>query len=277
MNQQTRLILSLLTCCFVANEVSAAENHVKATLLANVSAIHTPKPFSIGLLLEIEPGWHIYWSNPGDAGLATAVKFKLPDGFKIVADPFPIPRRFQQPGNVVAYGYETAVLITAQVTPPDNLHIGEEVTFDAAANWLACKDECMPGKASATLTLKVLDHAGPANVSTFERYATTVTPVGNQSPDVTEIKSSLDRDAHVVSIAIRWKNAVSGIEIFPGQTGSATLSHFEAKKTENDVALITFKIESAADQSLPDEARVLIAYREGTGAQKGFETTIQLK
>lgn len=267
----------MLLCCLMANAASAAESHVKATLLANVSAIHNAKPFTIGVLLEIEPGWHVYWTNPGDAGLATTIKFKLPDGFKVVPDPFPVPRRFQQSATEIAYGYETAVLITAQVTPSDNLHIGDEMNFEAAASWLVCKTECMPGKASAKLTLKVLDHAGPANVATFERYASTVTPSGQQSPDAAEIKTTFDRDAHAVSIVIHWKKAVSGVELFPGASDPATVSHIEVKKTENDLTPITFKIESATAETLPDAITILIAYHDAPGSQKGMETIVRLK
>src|SRR5580692_10455286 len=118
------LFSTLLLCGFATAQLPAAESQVKASLIADVSAIHSAKPFTIGVLLEIDPGWHIYWTNPGDAGLATRVKFKLPDGFIVTPNPFPVPRRFQQAANEVAYGYENAVLITAQVTPPDGLHIG---------------------------------------------------------------------------------------------------------------------------------------------------------
>ena len=50
-----------------ASEVRA--DHVQAELLSDVSAIQPGKPFWLGVHLTVDPGWHVYWKNPGDAGL----------------------------------------------------------------------------------------------------------------------------------------------------------------------------------------------------------------
>src|ERR1700722_3147986 len=102
----SRAILSIaLLVCGLAAQASAAP-HVQAELLANTSAIQPGKPFWLGVRLTIDPGWHVYWKNPGDAGLATRVKFTLPNGFSAGPLQFPTPHRFDQPGNIVAFGYE---------------------------------------------------------------------------------------------------------------------------------------------------------------------------
>src|SRR5207247_9661072 len=77
---------------------------VQATLLADVDSVKPGKPFNLGVLLKIKPGWHVYWKNPGDSGLATRVALKLPEGFKGGEPKFPIPVRFDRPGDVVAFG-----------------------------------------------------------------------------------------------------------------------------------------------------------------------------
>ena len=56
---------------------------VKAELLADTNAVVPDKPYTVGLLLRMAPGWHTYWKFPGDAGLPTEVKWKLPEGWKI--------------------------------------------------------------------------------------------------------------------------------------------------------------------------------------------------
>ena len=41
-----------------------------ATLVTETDAIAPGMPFRAGLRLRMAPGWHTYWKNPGDAGVA---------------------------------------------------------------------------------------------------------------------------------------------------------------------------------------------------------------
>src|SRR5207302_9539966 len=65
---------------------------VKASLLADTSAIVPGKPFNAGLLLRMAPGWHTYWKFSGDAGLTTEIKWNLPSGWQVGENQWPIPR-----------------------------------------------------------------------------------------------------------------------------------------------------------------------------------------
>src|SRR5689334_12521666 len=77
-----------------AGALPQERNQIKATLLADVSAVRPGATFNVGVLLEIAPGWHVYWTNPGDSGLATEVKFQFPEGFKVGDLRYPTPSRF---------------------------------------------------------------------------------------------------------------------------------------------------------------------------------------
>src|SRR4051794_3025095 len=94
---------------------SANGELVRAKLLADVSAIQPGQPFTVGVLLTIEPGWHVYWKNPGDSGLSTSAKWTLPEGFKAGDLQFPVPTRFDLEGGLVNYGYHDEVMLTATI------------------------------------------------------------------------------------------------------------------------------------------------------------------
>src|ERR1044072_7653804 len=94
---------------------------VKAELLADTNAIVPGKPFAVGLLLRMAPGWHTYWKFSGDAGLPTELKWKLPPGWKIGDIQWPIPLKTVDPGDIETYGYENEVLLMQEITPPSNL------------------------------------------------------------------------------------------------------------------------------------------------------------
>src|SRR5580698_5262682 len=135
--------------------------HVHTQLLADVSAIEPGKPFRLGIKFTIDPGWHIYWTNPGDAGLPTRVKFDLPDGFSASDVQYPTPLRIEQPGNIVMFGYEDSVLLFATITPPAQLPQDFSGKFSASASWLVCSDVCIPGKSQDSISLPMSAAAAP--------------------------------------------------------------------------------------------------------------------
>src|SRR5947209_17151514 len=84
--------LAVLIAHFALGQTYEGRELVKATLLADSSAIVPGKPFTAGLLLRMAPGWHTYWKFSGDAGLPTEIKWKLPAGWKVGEIQWPIPR-----------------------------------------------------------------------------------------------------------------------------------------------------------------------------------------
>ena len=54
--------------------------HLTAELVAQDTAVAPGGTVWVALRQQIEPGWHTYWRNPGDSGLATSVSWVLPKG-----------------------------------------------------------------------------------------------------------------------------------------------------------------------------------------------------
>jgi thiol:disulfide interchange protein len=150
-------------------QVYQGKELVKAELLADTNAIVPGKPFTIGLLLRMAPGWHTYWAFSGDAGLPTELKWKLPSGWKIGEIQWPIPLKTIDPGDIETYGYENEVLLMQEITPPQKLD-NSTVKLSAEANWLVCEKICIPGSATPQLELPVSTTSQPANSELFARY-----------------------------------------------------------------------------------------------------------
>jgi thiol:disulfide interchange protein len=142
---------------------------VKPELLADTSAIVPGKPFNVGLLLRMAPGWHTYWKFSGDAGLPTEVKWKLPASWKIGEIQWPIPLKTIDPGDIQTYGYVDEVLLMQEITPPQRLD-SSSAKLSADANWLVCEKICIPGSATSQLELPVSATSQPANTELFARY-----------------------------------------------------------------------------------------------------------
>ena len=129
------------------------ETRVKARLVAGSSTIKPGSRFWLGVHFEIEDGWHIYWSNPGGAGLATDIQLELPDGFITGPLRWPIPIAFVQSEGIPGYGYEGSVVLAAEISVPPGVDISDLGKVRAEVSWLACKGVCVLGSADLEASL----------------------------------------------------------------------------------------------------------------------------
>ena len=141
--------------------------HVEAELIAESNAAVPGKAFMAGLRLKLEPHWHVYWKNPGDAGLPVTLDWTLPAGASAAPISWPLPVRIAIP-PLMDYGYENEVLLPVEVTPAKNAQ-GKTLDLKAKAKWLVCKEICLPGSAELSLSLPYAAAAGanPSHAALF--------------------------------------------------------------------------------------------------------------
>jgi len=165
-----RILLALIFIfCLDTAMAQVSTPKIQTTLLSDHQQVRPGQSFYIGVLFEIEEGWHIYWKYPGDAGLPTLIRWSLPEGFEVGELLWPVPKRFVQEGNIKGYGYENSVMLMAKVTAPDNFNGDARISADV--RWLACRDICVPGRTNvATNILIRSDHPVPSNTQTFAQW-----------------------------------------------------------------------------------------------------------
>lgn len=131
------------------------EHHVVAKLIANVKSVRAGRSFKVGALLKMDPGWHTYYKESGDAGMPTKIEWSLPAGYKASDILWEKPHKFSDSG-ITTYGYADQVLVAAEITPPETIS-ASKLDISAEVKWLSCKDICIPGKATIALSLPVTD------------------------------------------------------------------------------------------------------------------------
>lgn len=126
--------------------------HVTVSLLVPYLQILPGTSIPAGLEFQMEPGWHVYWTNAGDSGEPPAIDWKLPPGVTAGAMQFPVPKRLPL-GPLMDFGYEDEVVfpmpiqMAADFKPRENLaEIAGHVT------WLVCREVCIPGKADLSVS-----------------------------------------------------------------------------------------------------------------------------
>jgi thiol:disulfide interchange protein DsbD len=162
------LLLALLALPGHAAPVQT--EHVEAELLAENLGLAAGGENWLALRLAPQEGWHVYWRNPGDSGLATALIWSLPPGIGAGELQWPYPHRSQL-GDIANYGYGSETLLPVRLTLPADWSGGSPVVLQAKAKWLVCKDICIPGSADLSLSLPVTPLSIPQQADTRWRDA----------------------------------------------------------------------------------------------------------
>jgi len=135
--------------------------HVEADLIAERTTAQPGQPAVVGLRLRMAEHWHTYWKNPGDSGLPTRIQWELPAGWKAGPIKWPYPTRLPI-GPLLNYGYEDEVVLLSELTPPATTPEGT-YKVRAKAEWLVCKDICIPEKGELDLEVPVAKGAAASN------------------------------------------------------------------------------------------------------------------
>lgn len=130
-------------------------------LVANVCTVSPKRPFYVALHMKLPPGWHNYYANPGESGVPTTIKWTLPPGYRAGPILWPVPRRIVI-GGIPNYAYEREVWLLTRITPNEVPTHGTKLTIGAHAEWLLCREECIPQSTDLKLTIAVSPHASPS-------------------------------------------------------------------------------------------------------------------
>jgi DsbC/DsbD-like thiol-disulfide interchange protein len=132
-------------------------NHVRIEVIVDHESVAPGQAFWVAVVQHIDPGWHTYWLNPGDAGKATEIKWSMPAGYAVGKPEWPVPQVIRI-GPVVSYGYENQVVSLQEVHAPVKLGPGA-VRLSAEVRWLACREMCIPEHATSAVAVQQAAYA----------------------------------------------------------------------------------------------------------------------
>jgi thiol:disulfide interchange protein DsbD len=156
----TLLLLFVPLSARALESAPATTAHTTATLVTESDTYMPGHPFRVGLRLKIAPGWHTYWSNPGDAGAPPTLDITGATAGPIV---YPTPTHEQDP-PFTSFVYLNHVLLPVTVTPPSG---GGTLHLQAHGTWLVCQKVCVPEEAAFTLDVPPGSGAKGAQAGAF--------------------------------------------------------------------------------------------------------------
>lgn len=178
---------------------------------------HLPKgePFWTLLRFDLQPGWHIYWKNPGAAGLAPEIEWQLPANFSVDEVLWPRPERYDLNG-ILSFGYEKEALLLAKIVPGHDVSGSHEIR--AHVNWVACDAmTCLPGQVSVSQRIHFEDGRQPKD----SPHQTLFEKAQNQIPQR--------------SIVIEGKPTPDGVVLHvPGEAGLLSAAFFPYAESQVD-------------------------------------------
>jgi thiol:disulfide interchange protein DsbD len=263
------LAASLLLAAAGAAAQPVRVDHAEAELVAAADAIVPGRPLDVGLVIRHDPHWHTYWRVPGDSGLPTTIDWKLPAGFAAGPIEWPVPKRLPI-GPLMNFGYEGELLLPVRLTVPADVAPGQTVQLKARADWLICKEVCIPGGADLQLTLPVRAEAAPSAIAPL--FASTRAQV----PQPTTLDAaSATIDGARVRLAFKPAAPLRQLEFFPIEEARIEPAAAQALRAEADGTALYL---TAAQPVAAEFARlkgVLVA-NGGPAAQGGWAGEVDL-
>ena len=247
MNRISTLLFA--TSCLLAGTVSAqgvkatgGNGHTRMTVVTDVQSLQPGATFTAGVVLTMDPGWHTYWKNPGDAGIATEITWTLPKGFAAGQILWPVPEKKIDPGDVLFFGYSGEVMLLVPITIAYDVPPSGNVTLEVQGSWLECEATCVPGEGKSSISLPVkTEQPHPAHAARFA--ATRARLPGTLTPDAGisihhELRGATVTLQVKTEAGARW--SASGIpDFFPEPPKGTTVgrNHITATPSEATITL----------------------------------------
>ncbi len=154
-------LLLLSSLCTMADAPKRSGHATAQWLVVGgpVITVENRATFHTVVRLVIDDPWHVYWYNPGEAGMETSVELKLPEGWKGSGLMHPVPKRFKT-GGLHGFGHEGTVDYRLTLLAPENFKGDAEL--QATVSWLSCNDDaCIPGEMMLKLKVEQGKVVGP--------------------------------------------------------------------------------------------------------------------
>jgi thiol:disulfide interchange protein len=169
------LLVAILLLSFTNLSAEAVNTgHAKASLVADTT--QSDEFFYVGLKLDMDPGWHTYWKNPGDSGGPFSIMWN--HGMDIIIEDVSWPTPQIIPYDpLITYGYKDFVIFPFKVFKQQDSELG---LLSAKLEFLICSDICIPETAELSIDLSQLNRSSEL-LDAVNELPNLVLPIGVQA------------------------------------------------------------------------------------------------
>ena len=266
-----RTFLTAVVVVLIAGTVSAVEQeygkgNARVQLVARK---HGGEPVFLGVSFDIKAGWHIYWKNPGGAGLATDIRWRLPEEVEHGDLKWPVPVAFTQSGDIPGYGYEGSVVLAAELRSA--AAVPGTAVVGASVSWLACKDVCVLGSAEleSSWAEVAIDGGFAAWTESLPR-----TFEASDAPFTLTTKGGLAEGN--IGLWFQWRTAPQSVEFFPDPPEGLEVKNVMIQ-TRGGLTLIHAMLRSMAGSNVqPGTLDSVVVVTDENHGRHGWELAVNL-
>ncbi|MFI0434412.1 MAG: protein-disulfide reductase DsbD family protein [Parachlamydiaceae bacterium] len=248
-------------------------SHVKMELIEETETIQPATPFWVALHLELEKDWHVYWKNPGDAGVPLKIEWLLPNDFEAAPLQWPFPERFTT-ADMIGFGYHGTAIFLTQITPSAQLQPGSTIELQAKVNWLACSSlNCQPGSTTLHLPLVVSEESPRLNIDHAQIFREARQKIPQPHPRLKAIRQDDIIQLEMPQSMIESLSEIRGIDFFPEEQhliDQSIVPRVDAIKEEKHHSLISLKGLSGMEVENQSLKGVLVVHKQ-QGMQQSVE------
>ena len=267
-------IFLFLFCCFsslsFADQGSQEVNHVTVQLFGEERVIAPSEIFWVLAKFDIQPNWHLYWKNPGDAGLAPVVNWTVPKGFQIKEMEWQTPEKMQI-SNTTVFGYSNELFILCPIQAPSDLTLDKTYDIKASINWIVCGEICVPEKQDVSLHLLAKAQSVPEETSAplFQK-ARFLMP---QKLDTVLVETKKEALQIVLSFTSELPSDISSVVVFPEIQDLIDIHSEPVWTKENDgkTLIVTLQLKNALQKDAFHEMRGIVVFTTTSGMKKSFQ------
>jgi len=174
--------------------------HGTIELVGETTSIEPAHRFYVGLNFRLEPGWHIYWINPGDAGEPPGVTWHLPAGIRAQQIAWPVPKALPAFSDM-DFGYQDQVLLLVPMKVSAALAVSP-ADIAAEVKLIVCREVCIPGKVQVALSVPVANRAEAPNLAVRELFDVSRKQMPRPAPTVWKFKVVSQEDSFRLTGAV---------------------------------------------------------------------------
>ncbi|MDG2000744.1 MAG: protein-disulfide reductase DsbD family protein [Alphaproteobacteria bacterium] len=125
------------------------EEMVEVKFISSVTKVQKEN-FYIALDFNLQPGWKIYWRQPGDSGMPPNLDYKNSKNLKSLDLKWPFPKKEYEAASLLTNIYKDNVIIPIAITVKDPT---KPLNLQTVLNFQVCKDICIPFQTNLSLLL----------------------------------------------------------------------------------------------------------------------------
>lgn len=210
-------VLAALTSQAAVSPITQ-QPHIEVSLLSDANQVSVGDTLTLGLHLNPDQDWHVYWKNPGDSGMPPSIRWNLPEGVSASSIQWPYPERIPFE-HLINYGYHSQVVLPVELTISEGFK-GDTLAINATASWLVCKESCIPGDAKLALSIPVTN-----GVKEPSKEAVLISEFKNKKPD----------ELPVMGGGVKLKKNQLAIELYAKNMAFKNAKHIEFFATNENL------------------------------------------